>query len=992
MDRADATCQMQNARADRDACIRLVSPRLAPVAFCILHFALLLLFCPSATHAQVGEPIVEVVVQQEGRGVTDPLVLGLIETTVGQPLSMRDVRETIEHLTSLRRFDDIQPTAENVPGGVRVTYVLFPSHPVDRVEFVGTLGLSESDLRRLLTDRYGRAPGAGRATEAVDLLRRTYRSRGYPDAMVATRLEETHNPDRATLIFEINAGRRARIADVRFEQLDEDASTGLTGIPTVRIGTAYDSEVVEAALREWENDLRSRGYYEARASHAADILDDAYLRVTLRRGPRVVVRFAGDPLPASEQERLVPVRAEASADEDLLEDSALAIQRYLNGRGYRDATARYTRDETPGELTVTFTVTRGAHYTIESVDITGNTTLSNAEVRDVLRLGDGDPFVDATLKARAAELQNVYRARGHTRAAVEPVQSALPPSSPGATERRVEVRIEIAEGPRITFGAVEFTGNGVITERELRALATPTPGAAFSQADVVTSRDRIELEYRNRGYETVNVAVATSPSSSDTQADVRYTIVEGPQSIIDHIIIVGNERTRTDTITNELLFKEGEPVSYSALLNSRTRLVALGLFRRVDIQPLQHAGEARRDILIQVEEADRTTFGVGGGAEGVFRTRQGDSGVAEERLEFAPRGFFEVGRRNLFGKNRSVNLFTRVSLRSTDVRVDENGLPLVGDEVVSNPGFNEFRVVGTFREPRAFNSGAEVVVTGIVEQAIRTTFNFSRRILRAESGWRLGRGVSVVGRYSFERTKLFDEVLTEDQNPILIDRLFPQVRLSKFAGSLIRDTRDDLLDASSGRLFIVDGDVAARALGSQVGFVQTYIQGFTFHRLPTARRMIVALGARIGAAHGFAPIGSELDDAVADLPASERFFAGGDTTVRGFSLDRLGSEDTISPSGFPLGGNAVIVLNSELRVSVTRTLQAVGFVDAGNVYRRASDLDFTDIRPAAGFGVRVQIPFAPIRFDWGFNLDRRELVPGTLERGNVFHISLGQAF
>jgi outer membrane translocation and assembly module TamA len=88
----------------------------------------------------------------------------------------------------------------------------------------------------------------------------------------------------------------------------------------------------------------------------------------------------------------------------------------------------------------------------------------------------------------------------------------------------------------------------------------------------------------------------------------------------------------------------------------------------------------------------------------------------------------------------------------------------------------------------------------------------------------------------------------------------------------------------------------------------------------------------------------------------------------------------------------VIVLNSELRVSVMRALQAVGFVDAGNVYRRARDLDFTDLRPAAGVGVRIQIPFAPIRFDWGFNLDRREIVPGTLERGNVFHFSLGQAF
>ena len=86
------------------------------------------------------------------------------------------------------------------------------------------------------------------------------------------------------------------------------------------------------------------------------------------------------------------------------------------------------------------------------------------------------------------------------------------------------------------------------------------------------------------------------------------------------------------------------------------------------------------------------------------------------------------------------------------------------------------------------------------------------------------------------------------------------------------------------------------------------------------------------------------------------------------------------------------MLNSELRVTCLRALQAVGFVDAGNVYRRASDLDLTDLRPAAGFGVRIRFPFAPDSLRLGFNLDRRELVPGTLERGSVLHISLGQAF
>ena len=72
--------------------------------------------------------------------------------------------------------------------------------------------------------------------------------------------------------------------------------------------------------------------------------------------------------------------------------------------------------------------------------------------------------------------------------------------------------------------------------------------------------------------------------------------------------------------------------------------------------------------------------------------------------------------------------------------------------------------------------------------------------------------------------------------------------------------------------------------------------------------------------------------------------------------------------------------------------EVVGFVEAGNVFLHASDLDITNLRSAAGFGIRYRSPVGPIRVDLGFNLQRRELVSGQLERPYVLHISLGQAF
>ena len=66
----------------------------------------------------------------------------------------------------------------------------------------------------------------------------------------------------------------------------------------------------------------------------------------------------------------------------------------------------------------------------------------------------------------------------------------------------------------------------------------------------------------------------------------------------------------------------------------------------------------------------------------------------------------------------------------------------------------------------------------------------------------------------------------------LIDRLFPQVRLSTVSGSVIRDSRDDALAPTRGELLGVDGDLAARAIGSEVGFIKLFTQGFMFRRLP----------------------------------------------------------------------------------------------------------------------------------------------------------------
>jgi outer membrane protein assembly factor BamA len=939
----------------------------------------------------LGQPIVDVRAEQEGQPVVDRLVLGLLETEVGEPLTMSDVRQTIGHLYGLGRFDDIQVSAEPSGDGVLVRYVLVPRHAVQALEFRGSLGLPENDLRQAVAERFGALPPASRLNDVTRELFALYHERGYVRAVIEPRIQEFHNPDRSVMVVTIESGSRARIGSVEIEGLEGADRLGLVREPELRVGAEYDATTIQRRLAEYESDLRSRGFYEARASHSATFSErgEAAVDVAVERGPRVSIAFAGDPLPANVREDLVPVRREGSADEDLLEDASRAIEEYLQARGYRDVQAPYTREEKGSNLVITFTVSQGPRHVLENVVVKGNRAVPTVEVLELVGLKTEEPFVQADLDRGISALRQQYGTRGFTQVTITPEVAALPRPGGAAAgaEREVELTLAIDEGPRTVVGAIAIEGNTVLSESQLRTVLTIAPGQPYSPVRVAQDHDRIQLEYLNRGYESVAVEPHATFVDDDTRANIRFSISEGPQVLVDHVIIVGNERTSTETIERELRLKPGEPLGYAARLESQQRLSALGLFRAVRITELRHGSEPRRDVLVEVEEAPPTTIGYGGGVEVDSRLRRtGEGGTAEERIEAAPRGFFEVGRRNLWGKNRSVNLFTRVSLRSR-FRSDQGVPP---EEITGELGFNEYRVVGTFREPRIFDTRADLLVTGILDQALRSSFNFRRRQARMEVGMRVSQQYGIAGRYSFERTELFDEQFTEADEPLLIDRLFPQVRLSKLSVSVFRDTRDDALDPSRGTFLSADNDFAARALGSEVGFAKTFLGALTFYRLPWQRRTVLALAGRVGLAEGFE---RTVDDVVVeDLPASERFFAGGDTTVRGFSLDRLGTKDTITESGFPRGGNGVVVLNAELRMNVWGALGMVGFLDVGNVFPRAGDVDLTDLRAAAGFGVRYRSPVGPLRIDLGFNLDPRELVPGRQERRTVLHVSLGQAF
>lgn len=935
--------------------------------------------------AYLGRPIGSVRLLLEGRETTEPLLVQIVATAPGQPLSMVQVRETVAHLFSLGRFEGVSVDASLDHGRVALRYELIPIHPVAKIRFDGPLGapgIDQGALRRAIVDRFGVSPPVGRAADMARIVADALRERGYLNPSITPRPVFEHAPERATLVFAVDPGARTKIGAVQVLGSPTVGAPEFLSRLGVVAGEPYQRDALKARIEKYIEDRRSKGYYEAKIEPAVRLSADqqvADLTLTVNPGPRVRVVFTGDPLPADRRADLVPVQREGSVDEDLLEDSSNRIEEYLRGQGYRDARAPHTREQTDGELVITFAVTRGQQFKVATYEISGNAALPLAEFESLLRLRDGQPFSSTRLDADVQTIEDLYHRRGFAAArvntAVEIVTQTPPPAQVPVTVRAV-----INEGPATTVDAVAFAGNQALAEAALRAKLTLRPGAPYVPGQLAADRDAIQLAYQDLGYESASVEAKPQFSQNDTRVAVTFAIREGPQVFVDHVLIVGNVRTTTSTIERELQVKPGDPFSLGKINESQRRLTALGLFRRARISEMTHGGETTRDLLVTIEEAPPTTIGYGGGVEiGRVVVAAPDGEVASERFDVAPRAFFEVGRRNVFGKNRSVNFFSSVAFHS--------------QESAANV---EYRAIGTYREPRVFDTAADAFVNATFEQQRRSSFNFSRRSLSADIARKLSRAVSVTGSYQIQRTEVFDERLDEGDKP-LIDRLFPQFRLSSFSSSLIRDTRDDAVDPASGAYASVSGQLAGRAIGSEIGFAKGFMTAQLFRTIPHSNRIVFAGNARLGLASGFpreAPGSDGLRQVIHDLPQSERFYAGGDTTIRGFYQDRVGTRhipaqagDTLDADLLPVGGNGLVIFNAELRAPIAGGLGVVGFLDAGNVFSRVADLDLMQLRTAVGSGVRYKSPFGPIRFDLGFKLNRQ---PG--EGLTAWFISFGQAF
>ena len=188
------------------------------------------------------------------------------------------------------------------------------------------------------------------------------------------------------------------------------------------------------------------------------------------------------------------------------------------------------------------------------------------------------------------------------------------------------------------------------------------------------------------------------------------------------------------------------------------------------------------------------------------------------------------------------------------------------------------------------------------------------------------------------------------------------------------DFSNDLLDPTrGGRLHLMTAPTWD-TLGVGRSFLKSRLDHSRY--LPITDNLVLALRGALGSI-----VGTGRDD----LPADERFYAGGGGSVRGIAYQTAGELDDDDD---PLGGASLIELSAELRYRFTENLGAVLFIDGGAAFDNAYP-DFDEpLRWGVGPGLRYFTPIGPLRLDIGVPLNARDGVDDAFQ----FYISIGQAF
>lgn len=832
---------------------------------------------------------------------------------------------------------EVEPAGEEVT----VKFILIERRLLSSIDLSGNYFVSEEEILGVIGMKPGDEFTEARWEKALSDVSSLYRRKGYFQTRFATGIKRApHDRRSVDLSLDIREGDPAKIRNLHLtgQKVFSDTTIRLRMI-TSWPKEYYRFDKLEENIKGVEAFYYSEGYLKAAVGppilEFIERTNEVDITLPITAFNKIDLHFDGrGPMSVKQLEPLVLIKEERSDDSSTLEQSAQEIEEFYRRAGYPFVQVTVSALPFPEEnrTEVRFKIESGSRTRIRQIKFSGNHSFSSERLREIVRLQKEGRFSSSLytreqLDEDASALVLFYKREGFRDPRV------VPEIDYDDTRTDATVTYKIDEGIRTRIGRITFQGHQRLSETTLKKALRVAPEEPYYEAIVREGARQLLSAYEKEGYLYASVQSLTDFSEDQTTADITYDLSEGEQVRVGRIVLDGNLKTRDHVLLRELVIREGDPYSFDQILTSQQRLYRTGLFSGVRFEPIRFEDNPTvHDLQLSVTERPSIGVEFGGGYadfEGV-------------------RGFFELSHRNLFGTGRSI------TARAQGSRIQE-------------------LYTLSYREPWFFFRDTDAHVVAAYEDREERTYDLERTSGTVGVDKSFSKTVKGSLVYQYERNRLTNV----DPDAQLTPQDIGRVTIGSITPSLIRDTRDDPFNPRSGTLNGITVQDAAQILGSEAQFVKTTVQSSWYQALST--RFVFAFSARAGVAQRFGE--TEV------IPLTERFLAGGRSTVRGYDQDKLGVEGVTIINGDPTGGNAMLIFNEELRIALPKSFGLVFFFDHGNVWLDHRDVRFSDLKSTTGIGVRYNTPVGPFRLDWGYKLNRE-----ADESPWAIHFTLGHAF
>jgi outer membrane protein assembly factor BamA len=621
--------------------------------------------------------------------------------------------------------------------------------------------------------------------------------------------------------------------------------------------------------------------------------------------------------------RLAHVRSN-EASPSRADDAAFLLRQVLRKDGYASVQVDW---KILGPQEILLTVHEGGHLSLGKITVTG---VPAAEAKKLAKLyarpADKDrpiAFGSAPFREEDVETGLSYIRQQLNSEAYWAAEATLSSRLTDPASGAVSLSIDVHPGPLFRIAEAKIVSPDGRGLAETQAAVKPYASRLATTGNLNAMRLAVEEFFNSNGYPTAKIAMTRSLLAS--QFFPEFTIDLGKRVRLNRVHIEGLVRTDPQRIEERMTSLEGDWYNEAAM-NKRLRgLLASGAFSSARIETHEIPGGSL-DATLHLEEARAKEVSLAAG----FDSYQGPI------------------------------------LRTT--YTDRN---LMGELLGFSAGF-EFSSRGVLGETRLTDPwcfGSDVSASARAYALIygREGYSSLETGLEGSATWTVGNHytLELLAGYSFVN-------LTPEGLPIseLGQTIYsqPHLRLTQTL-----DYRDSAVLPKKGWHLVAPLEIGS-ALGNQAtSYARAELSGGWYHTLNHDYQVILG-----GACGVIIPSGNG-----AELPINLRLFNGGARSVRSFPERELGP----TVDGYPTGGEGMWHANAELLRSLTGSLKAVGFIDAGSLPRRFDEFGSSEIELAAGLGLRLDLPIGPVRVEYGYNL-----TPGPGEPTGTLHFAIGAAF